>query len=321
MPRAVAARAAALAAAVAPAAGKVPVEVYVQSLSHHSQMVMKAVELDVLAAGRDLPYDTAGVLNSIDLTIDFIGSAGSGDPAQCDTVAGPWAAHGPQMCVVDLYHLCAQHPGQSLNSTASGTGWVDYTMCLFSNQNYLKCSPQAADHCGTDPSDATFRAALGQVHRFCAGQAGIDAMAIQLCATSEDAVQMQADVFARSQERAASQPGTVVVAGAAVAGVGAAWRTEVNVSASGAAVLAAVCAASNPAPKGCAPAPAPAPGPVAPATPAPAPPATPPPGPLSCGAACTAAAQCPSTCPHCSPQLHSNTAGAAVCGSNVGRGQ
>lgn len=225
-------------------------------------MVAKALEVDVLAAGSEESYAKAGILDAVDLSVVLIGAKAGGDPAECDTGRGPWMHHGPQMCVVDRYHLCAQHPGMTLNATAPDAKWVDYTMCMFNNQNYLKCSPQIADNCGTDPAAANFTAALGAVHGFCAARTGLDAAAVEKCAASPEATQMQVDSFARA---APYHPGTIIVGGYSVPGLeDMSWRGEANTTAIGAAVLQSICAAvDGDKPAGCSYTPRPKPPPPA----------------------------------------------------------
>ena len=148
-----------------------------------------ALQDNVWTAGLELSAKAAGVQAVTNLTIDYIGQVHPN--GTCDETG---TEHGVDQCVVDRYHLCAQHPDGMLTSHQKDWQWWGYVHCMFLNQGYLKCGNNG--HCA---DRASFTKQLHSVHSFCAAQTGVDGDAISTCAASPAAAKMAQASYAAAK--------------------------------------------------------------------------------------------------------------------------
>ena len=236
------------------AAQPVRVALHFESLCKQCQMHVQAMRDGVLRAGLELAPAAAGVRGAVALSVDFAGPAFASGTCEGHSAG---TEHGPDMCVADRYHLCAQHPSADINQTASGWAWWDYSYCLYQNIDVLKCGNNG--HCtesaGGAGDGARFAAALAAVHPMCAAFAGVNASAIEACASSDAARAMQRASFARTAAATQASGGTfapALVNGVKPAGTDDFWRLMPNTTDWAAGILRAVCdAAAKPKPFGC----------------------------------------------------------------------
>jgi len=207
-------------------APKVLLETHFQSLCKQCQIHIAALQDDVFHAGLEL--DEPSILAVTNFSIDYYGDV----PANgtCESAA-EGSEHGPDMCVMDRYHLCAQHSGEPK--------WFDYVHCMFMNIDSLKCHVNG--HCQKRDQ---FFTALGLVHPMCAKMAGVYADAIQSCAESPRALELQRASYARTKARARYGFAPIFVDGDKLE-VDRFWRKTPDSMFYGQTVLEAVCSAAE----------------------------------------------------------------------------
>ena len=208
----------------------VRVEAYFQSLCKMCQIHVAALQDDLFHMGLELDEPTAStpVFAATNFSIDFYGRIPSNSTCE---MAAEGTEHGPDMCVTDRYHLCAQHSG--------APHWFDYTHCMMMNIDSLKCHRNG--HC---PSRERFYAALGLVHPMCAVLSGVDAEAIQTCANSPEAVELQKLSYARTQQRTQGTSFAPIFVDGKKLDVDRFWRKTPDSMYYGQQVLEAVCSAA-----------------------------------------------------------------------------
>jgi hypothetical protein len=187
-------RVAVLAAVAAAAGGCAPtavagvrVELHFESLCKQCQIHVGAIDDMVLHGGNEASVADAGVLSNLELSIDYYGTQ------DCEAVANAThTEHGPDMCVADRYHLCAQQLAGGAGTGAAATWWP-FTHCMFMNVDQLKCGVNG--HCA---DRAAFNATLRAAIPLCALVAGMSADAITACAESSAAVELADASYART---------------------------------------------------------------------------------------------------------------------------
>ena len=110
----------------------VRLELHYESLCKQCQIHQGAIDDIVLHSGDESSLLDAGVLAHLEMSIDYYGTK------DCEAVANrTHSEHGPDMCVADRYHLCAQQLGGA-NGTGAGQLWWPFTHCMFMNIDQFK---------------------------------------------------------------------------------------------------------------------------------------------------------------------------------------
>ena len=170
---------------------KVKISMNFNSLCKQCQVHTAAVQDILLHAGAEM--DHAGLAEVVDLSIDYYGGWPTYEPytGTCEAHA-VGLEHGPDRCVTDRYHLCAQH-GDPASDYATQPGWFNYVQCMWMNIDTLKCHNN-----GFCAQRSSYFAALARVHPMCAASAGVNATAIKVCAESPRAVALQKASYLRA---------------------------------------------------------------------------------------------------------------------------
>ena len=209
----------------------VRLEMHFMSLCKQCQMHIAATNDMIWNGGLELTPSKAGVRAMTNFSIDYYGpKLMSGHTCEAASVG---TEHGPDQCVNDRYHLCAQHADPPEPS------WFDYVHCMWMNIDVLKCGHNG--HCDTSTEYAH---ALSLVHPMCAALTGVDAAAIAACANSERGVQLARDSYARTRGTAGLPFAPAFVDGVVVDGADQFWRKTPDQLHWGRAVLDAVCKAA-----------------------------------------------------------------------------
>ena len=138
--------------------------------------------------------------------------------------------HGPDRCVTDRYHLCAQH------AVPFEPRWFDYVQCMWMNIDSLKCHKN-----GFCARRADYFNALHRVHPMCAASSGVDGEAIRTCAESPRAIELQKASYERANQTVAYGFAPTFVDGTHLEEVPR-WRSTVDMLSYGRKLLTTVCA-------------------------------------------------------------------------------
>lgn len=211
-----------------PAGSFVNVAMNFNSMCKECQVHTAAVQDILLHAGNET--DNAGIAPLVSLSIDYYGGWPYYVPynGTCEANA-VGLEHGPDRCVTDRYHLCAQH------ASPSEPGWFDYVQCMWLNIDTLKCHKNR--FCDTR---ADFFDALSRVHPMCAQSSGVDGDAIKACAASSRAVELQRASYLRANKTLSHGFAPTYVDGTFLKEVPR-WRLTVDMLSYGRALLTTVC--------------------------------------------------------------------------------
>lgn len=131
----------------------------------------------------------------LELALDFVGSI----PADATNVQACATSSGWSECVVNAYHLCGQ----------GSPGWWNYSVCLYAHQYppsssarnsraYLECAGMNPQPGGRSCTKADFPGIVANISAACAERAGLDADAVEMCATGSAGVDRLKGSIARS---------------------------------------------------------------------------------------------------------------------------
>lgn len=166
----------------------VRVELHFMSECHECQMHIAAINNNVFTGGLEYSLHEAGVLEELELSVDYYGNLGS--DGLCEH--GDLSPHGPQQCEIDRFHVCAQ---DILGGTKTGAAmkWWPFVHCLFMNLDFLKCGSNwyCEDY-------SQFAAARDSIVSTCAAVTGVDHEALLSCANSTMGRKLQAASFNRT---------------------------------------------------------------------------------------------------------------------------
>ena len=198
------------------------------SLCKECQVHTAAVQDVLLHAGNE--SDDSGVAAVVSLHIDYYGGWPYYEPynGTCEAAAVN-LEHGPDRCTIDRYHLCAQH------ASPPEPQWFDYVQCMWLNIDTLKCHKN-----GSCEKRSEFFDALSRVHPMCALSSGVNGEAIQRCAESPRAVELQAASYMRANKTLLHGFAPTYVDGVHLKEVPR-WRLTVDMLSYGRALLTNVC--------------------------------------------------------------------------------
>lgn len=207
----------------------VRIDMNFNSLCKQCQVHTAAVQDLLLHAGME--SDAAGIRDVVSLHIDYYGGWPYYEPfkSTCEAAA-VGLEHGPDRCVMDRYHLCAQH------AAPSEPRWFDYVQCMWANIDSLKCHNN-----GFCAKRADFFDALHRVHPMCADLSGVDGAAIQACAASPRAIELQSASYVRANATLSYGFAPTFVDGTHLEEVPR-WRQSVDMLSYGRKLLSTVCA-------------------------------------------------------------------------------
>jgi hypothetical protein len=166
----------------------VRIDMNFNSMCKQCQVHTAAVQDILLHAGME--SDVSGMREVVSLNINYYGGwpfyvASNGT---CEAAA-VGLEHGPDRCVTDRYHLCAQH------AVPPEPRWFDYAQCMWMNIDSLKCHKN-----GFCADRADYFAALDRVHPMCAESSGVDGETIKACAESPRATELQRASYTRANK-------------------------------------------------------------------------------------------------------------------------
>ena len=210
----------------------VRLEMHFMSLCKQCQIHIAATNDMIWNGGLELAPSVAGVRGLTNFSIDYYGPKSSS--GQTCEAASSGTEHGPDQCVNDRYHLCAQH------ADPPEPKWFNYVHCMWMNIDVLKCGHNG--HCNTSTE---YVHALGLIHPMCATLTGVDAAGIAACAHSERGMELARKSYAHTHARTAGFPfAPAFVDGTFVDGADQLWRKTPDQLHWGRAVLDAVCKAA-----------------------------------------------------------------------------
>ena len=198
------------------------------SLCKECQVHTAAVQDLLLHAGNE--SDNSGMAAVVSLHIDYYGGWPYYEPysSTCEAAAVDME-HGPDRCTTDRYHLCAQH------ASPPEPHWFNYVQCMWLNIDTLKCHNN-----GSCKQRSDFFDALSRVHPMCADSAGVNGKAIQQCAESPRAVELQAASYLRANSTLLHGFAPTYVNGVYLKEVPR-WRLTVDMLSYGRSLLTTVC--------------------------------------------------------------------------------
>ena len=198
------------------------------SLCKECQVHTAAVQDILLHAGNE--SDDSGLAGVVSLAIDYYGGwptyVPNNDTCENNAIG---LEHGPDRCVTDRYHLCAQH------ASPPEPHWFDYVHCLWMNIDTLKCHKN-----GFCAKRSDFFEALSRVHPMCAESAGVNGEAIQACAESSRAIELQKASYLRANKTLVHGFAPTYVDGIYLKEVPR-WRLTVDMLSYGRKLLTTVC--------------------------------------------------------------------------------
>ena len=198
------------------------------SLCKECQVHTAAVQDILLHAGNE--SDDSGLAAVVSLAIDYYGGwptyVPNNDTCENNAIG---LEHGPDRCVTDRYHLCAQH------ASPPEPHWFDYVQCMWMNIDTLKCHKN-----GFCAKRSDFFEALSRVHPMCAESAGVNGEAIQACAESSRAIELQKASYLRANKTLVHGFAPTYVDGIYLKEVPR-WRLTVDMLSYGRKLLTTVC--------------------------------------------------------------------------------
>jgi hypothetical protein len=120
----------------------VRVELHFESLCKQCQVHIAALNDVVFNAASEADPTLAGIQGAANVSVDYYGSIGP--DGTCESAAAG-TEHGPDMCVTDRYHLCAQNATGGSNAGAAGS-WFGFVHCMFMTSDLLKCGKNGMWH-------------------------------------------------------------------------------------------------------------------------------------------------------------------------------
>jgi hypothetical protein len=153
----------------------VRLELHFESMCKQCQIHIAGIDDIVIHGGDESSTEESGMISELSMSVDYYGTPDCiMNATKMDT------EHGPNMCITDRVHLCAQKQGGGTDKGA-GSNWFPFVHCMFMNMDQLKCGVNG--HCDDDKK---FYTALEAAIPFCATVSNLDGNAISDCAMGDE---------------------------------------------------------------------------------------------------------------------------------------
>ena len=206
-------------------------ELHYESLCKQCQIHTAAIDDIVVHGGNEGPVSPLWA--ALEVSVDYYGHG-----KNCESF--PYSTeHGPDMCVTDRYHLCAQVLGGGSQAGAA-VAWWPFTHCLMMNIDQLKCGVNT--HCDTTEQ---FRSMLTPTVALCAAVSHLDLTALAECAEGQQGLDLALESYRRTDKTLVDGFAPAYIDGVKVQGCDDIWLKTPDNLLYGQTVLSALVSSTN----------------------------------------------------------------------------